>query len=214
MARRWGDVIRGYVRRRVPLLLCLVIVFGAGATTGALAVDLVAADGRAALAEEVDALIRIAGSRPAAPAADIVRFALVEYVAKVAGVIGLLGLSMVGAPMVLVVVFLRGFVLGFTALFLMDGRWLPGIALALAGLLPHNLLAVPATLAAGVGALSFSGAAWRALLGRRDVNMYHQLAGSLLVLCASAAALVAAALVEAYVSPVLMSTASRLLLTR
>ncbi|REJ32141.1 MAG: hypothetical protein DIU83_09385, partial [Bacillota bacterium] len=64
-------------------------------------------------------------------------------------------------------------------------------------------------LAAGVAALSFAGAAVRALSGRRDVNVSRHLAGFVLILAASGAALVAAAFVEAYVSPVLMGTAAR-----
>jgi len=209
VGRRWGDVLRGYVRRRMALLVCVVAAFAAGLAAGALAVDRVDPEGRAALAGEVEALFRSAGSRPASPPAEVLRFALSEYILKHLALIGALGLSIAGAPGVLAVVFLRGFSLGFAAAFLAEAGWLVGAVLAVVALLPQNVLAVPATLAAGVAALSFAGAAVRALSGRRDVSVFRHLAGFVLILAASGAALVAAAFVEAYVSPVLMGTAAR-----
>lgn len=210
MVGRWADVVRAYVRRRIALALCVVIVFAAGLATGALALDYVAEEGRTALASEVESLLDVVGGKPAAPPGDVLRTALTEYVVKIPVLSGVLGLSIVGAPAVLALIFVRGFVLGFTAMFLIDGWWLSGAVLAAVALLPHNLLAVPATLAAGTGALGFSAAAARTLLGRRDVNMYHQFATTLFVLLFSAAALVGAAFVEAYVSPVLMGVAAQL----
>lgn len=209
MVGGWTDIFRTYVRRRLVLAVCVVIVFVAGIVTGGLALQFVADEGRAALVEEVQSLLRFVDSRPAAAPADVLKVALGEYVLKVPFVIGLLGLSVIGAPIVLAVIFVRGFVLGFTTMFLIDGLFLRGVVLAAAALLPQNLLAVPATVIAGIAALSFSTAAARVLLGRRDINMYQQFASAAVVLLLSAVTLIGAAFVEAYVSPVLMSTASR-----
>lgn len=211
MAGRFTDILSGYFRRRTAIYLCVAIVFAMGAGFGGLAVGHVDEADRSALALHVQGLLAARGAQAMAPARDVLRQALVEQVLKTAGLMGLLGLSVLGAPLVLGVVFLRGFVLGFTAAFLVDRMMLRGVVLAAAALLPHNVLAVPAVLLAGATALSFSVAAARVLLGRRDIPLHHHFFNTVLLLLASGGMLVAATFLEAYVTPVLMDAVVRLL---
>jgi len=194
--------------------VAVILVFAAGVAAGAAALDLVAEDGRTALLGEVRSLIDTADGRARTTAGDVLRRALTEYVFKVVGVMALLGLSVIGAPLVLAVVFARGFALGFAAMFLVNGLLLQGVVLAVAALLPQNLLAVPAFVAAGAATLSLSSSATRVLLGRRDINLPQQVVATGLVLAFCCIALVGAAFIEAYVSPVLIHTTARFFVTR
>lgn len=212
MAGRFGDIVRGHVRRRLAIYVCVIASFMAGVVFGALAIDHVSEDGRAALVPAIERLWEPLDDRPFTPPETVVRRALFDNVSKFLGVIGLLGLSVIGAPLVLAVVFVRGFALGFTTMFLIDRFMVRGLFLAVAALLPQNLLAVPAVIAASAGAAGFSVAAVRVLFGRRDINMYRQFVSSGVVLFLSGVALVAAAFVEAYVSPVLLDAAARFLM--
>src|SRR5690625_991525 len=204
-------MVTAHVRKRAALYVFVVIVFVAGVATGVFALDFVSDDGRSALVGEFRSMLQRVETSPAEPK-HVLRTAVGEYVLQVPLFIGLLGLSVIGAPVVLGVVFVRGFVLGFTTMFLIDGLYVPGFVLAIAALLPQHLLIVPAVVAAGAGALTFSGAAARVLLGRRDINMYSHFASTAGALSFSAAALVGAACIEVYISPVLMHTAARLLM--
>lgn len=211
MIGRFVDMVTAHVRKRAALYVFVVIVFVAGVATGVFALDFVSDDGRSALVGEFRSMLQRVETSPAEPK-HVLRTAVGEYVLQVPLFIGLLGLSVIGAPVVLGVVFVRGFVLGFTTMFLIDGLYVPGFVLAIAALLPQHLLIVPAVVAAGAGALTFSGAAARVLLGRRDINMYSHFASTAGALSFSAAALVGAACIEVYISPVLMHTAARLLM--
>lgn len=208
VAGRFADMMKAHVRKRTASYVFVIVVFAAGVLTGAFALDFVSDDGRSALVGEIRSMMRPGETRPVAPE-HVLRTAAAEYVLQVPLFIGLLGLSVIGAPLILAVIFVRGFVLGFTTMFLIDGLVVPGFFLAVAALLPQNLLAVPAVVAAGAGALAFSGAAARVLVGRRDINMYHHFVTTAGALVFSAAALVGAALIEAYISPVLMNAAAR-----
>ncbi|MBO8141003.1 MAG: stage II sporulation protein M [Firmicutes bacterium] len=211
MAGGFADVLKGYFRRRTAIYLSVVIVFAMGTVWGGLAVGRVGTDQRAALGLELEGLMDVEKERAFPEPEDVLRQAAADQLLKTVGLIGLLGLSIIGAPFVLAVVFLRGFVLGFTAAFLVDRLMFRGLILAVAAIVPHNVLAVPALIVAGASAISFSLAAVRVLLGRRETSMYHHLLGTGLLLGTSAAAFVAAAFVEAYVTPVLMDAVARML---
>lgn len=121
----------------------------------------------------------------------------------VIAIIYLLGLTVIGTPGILALLFARGFSLGFTISFLTQGKVGQGMLLALASVLPQNILLIPAVFMAGVGALSFSWLLIRRFLDSRlplgaAIIGYHSL---ILVVCCIA---VAAGLVEAYVTPELI----------
>ena len=88
---------------------------------------------------------------------------------------------------------------------------LKGIALAVVSVVPHNLLMVPAIILAGGASLGFSWAALQTLLGRRDINMYQHFLSTTLLVIAACGLMGIAALVEAYITPMLIETATRYL---
>jgi stage II sporulation protein M len=54
-----------------------------------------------------------------------------------------MGISVIGVPLVLLLIFTRGFVLGFSTGFLLQTLGFKGVLLTAVGIIPHNLLAVP-----------------------------------------------------------------------
>lgn len=72
------------------------------------------------------------------------------------GLLWLLGLCVVGAPLIILFAGARGFILGFTVGFLVKERAGQGLLLALAAVLPQNLFYVPGLLCAGTFALHFT----------------------------------------------------------
>ncbi len=114
-----------------------------------------------------------------------------------------LGLTVIGLPIVILIIVIRGFILGFTVSFLFRQYSFQGGVLIALGVLPQNLLYVPALLLGGVLAMAFSlylirgraaspGSLWGWLLG-------YTLAMLLIAVC-----LVLAALVEGLVGPALL----------
>lgn len=83
---------------------------------------------------------------------EILYQSILDNVLKTAALLFVLGLTVIGAPLVLGIVFLRGFVLGFTVGFLIQETSLNGLILAAAAVLPpHNVVAVPAIMIAAGG---------------------------------------------------------------
>lgn len=67
-----------------------------------------------------------------------------------------LGLTVIGLPLILVIIFTRGFVLGFTVAFFLQNMGLKGLGVILLTIIPQNIIHIPALIGAGASALGFS----------------------------------------------------------
>ncbi|NLY51431.1 MAG: stage II sporulation protein M [Firmicutes bacterium] len=211
MARQVRGAFQGYFRRRTAAYMFVLVVFIMGTISGAFAVKALSAEQRNDLAGYIQTFFEAFPETEAAGSPTAVRQTFVQNVTKTVGLIWLLGLSVLGAPFVLALLFLRGFVLGFTVGFMVEEMVFKGIALAVVSVVPHNLLVVPAIILAGGASLSFSWSALRTLMGRRDINMYQQFFRTTLLTIGACGLMGAATLVETFVTPTLIETASRYL---
>jgi len=122
--------------------------------------------------------------------------------AKTLLAIWFLGLTVIGVPLILAVVFLRGYALGFTVGFLVHQKGWAGIIMSILSILPQNLVYIPLLIIWSVIAVNFSsyliGNHAGLSLGKTLVN-YSLLLAVFLVL------FMAGAFIEAYLSPWLLS---------
>lgn len=67
-----------------------------------------------------------------------------------------LGLTMVGIPIILLIDLVKGFTVGFTLSFMINGFGVKGIGVAALGVVPQNLIYIPCILIASVLSMEFS----------------------------------------------------------
>ncbi|WP_418792403.1 stage II sporulation protein M [Phosphitispora sp. TUW77] len=119
----------------------------------------------------------------------------------------ILGLTVIGIPLVLVTVFTKGFMIGFTIGFLVQEKAFKGFMFALISVLPHNLLVLPAVIVGGVAALSFSAMLIKRRFQSRLTSGIRGYFGAytilMLVLCVITGA---AGILETYVTPVFIKS--------
>jgi len=122
--------------------------------------------------------------------------------AKTVVAIWFLGLTVIGVPLILAVVFLRGYALGFTVGFLVQQKGGAGVIMSILSILPQNLVYIPLLIIWAVIAVNFSsyliGRHPGAALGKTLIN-YSLLLAVFLVL------FTAGAFIEAYLSPWFLS---------
>lgn len=200
-----------YLRAHVVAYFFLILLFVIGIVIGALAVKTLPEEQKLEMAAYLKIFFRGLhnGQMPALGQNELWRQVFLHST-KIVAAIWLLGFTIIGIPFVLFIIFARGFVIGFTVGFLTDEFAGKGILFALAAVLPHNLLMIPALLALGVAAISFSLMLLRRR-GRMPGNLFYYAACySLLCLVMYFVAL-AAGLVEVYISPVFMRYVALLL---
>ena len=138
---------------------------------------------------------------------EIARQSIIDNVVKTTGLMWILGLSLIGSPLIVALLFLRGFVIGFSVGFLVDQMVYKGVALAAVAIVPHNLVILPSVVVAAGASLSFSLAAIRKLFGNGQENMYYQFLSTTLLCLMAALGLVGAAFIEGYITPTLIELA-------
>lgn len=187
--------------RFLPYLLVATGIFGIGLLFGTLATQILTGPERVQLTNVLHTLLSWETQHIGGTA--LYRPALLHNV-KVLGLVYLLGISVAGIPLVLAVLFFRGFVVGFAITFLSQIMTAHGIEIAIATVVAQNLFMIPLYILAGTLALWFS---WNLLSARAKpdrVPVWRALANYTLASAALAAAMFWATAIEVWGSPLLL----------
>ncbi len=187
-------------KKMSPFIIC-VVLFSCGLILGVLGLRVLSPDEKAELVSYLEVFMRGLHS-PGLPGGTVFKLSIIQN-AKSAVLIWAFGLSVIGAPLTCLLLLARGFALGFGSAFVVKEVSTGGIAVFLCGMLPQNLLTVPALLALSALSLSFS----LALVRERPWTYggLWRMVGTYTWHCALVSlALAASSLIEAYVSPALL----------
>ena len=199
----WDEYFSQYL---IPIYIALAM-FAVGIVFGALAIETLTQADILSLSTYLRHFIHVETSTTP-PYAGIFPPALIGNL-KILGLFYVLGISVAGMPLVLVVLFFRGFVLGFTGAFLISSLHWQGIALTIIAVVLQNMFIVPALIIVSGVALGFS---WQLIaakgtVGRSSLVQKFGAFTTLVVLMALVIAVGSA--VEAYGSPFLIHMAAR-----
>ncbi|PLT34802.1 stage II sporulation protein M [Bacillus sp. V5-8f] len=126
---------------------------------------------------------------------------------KYIGFIWILGISIIGLPVILVLLFLKGMVVGFTVGFLVNQMGWNGFLLAFVSILPQNIFIVPIFIIIAAMSVSLSiKMIRRVLLKQVREPLKPIISRYILSLAVSIVFLSAAGAIEAYMSPALMKS--------
>jgi stage II sporulation protein M len=181
--------------------ILVAMLFLAGIVFGAVAVKALGDDQKAELLSYVDALMRGVTRYTEPVKRGAVLQASVLNNLKTAAATWFLGVTVIGMPLVMAIVFTRGFVLGFTVSFLVEELGYRGLLLSAAAVLPHNLLAVPALLSLGMMSLSFSFTLVASAGARRGIDFLSQFTRYSLWAMVLTAVILLSSGIEAIVTP-------------
>ena len=119
-------------------------------------------------------------------------------------VLWLLGFSIIGIVFIPVIIFFRGFILGFTVGFLVDELFFKGFLLSIIAVFPQNLFMIPALILASLFCIVFVFKLITGVLGRKNYNFLSILTNYSVLMGGVALILIVAAVVETYVTPPLI----------
>jgi len=200
---RVGQTVQAYARDHQSLYWFTIVLFTMGIIFGAVLVNSLPLSQKQELSGFLQYFFNSLSTQGIPETSAHFQEAFGHY-AKTVGIMWVLGLSIIGLPMILLMLFLKGVVVGFTVGFLVNQLQWHGVTFAMLGVLPQNLLVVPALFIVGVSGISFSLRLIKTrLVSKRDGIMPHFVGYTALVVC-MLAVLTLAALFETFVSPKLM----------
>jgi stage II sporulation protein M len=188
-----------------PVYLLVLLVFSIGVLAGSFSAVHMGNDKAGELGQYVANFVKnvpTVNFEPATMARSAVKNNIITVVS-----IYVLGLTMIGIPFILAILFVRGFVIGFAVSFLTRDMSLQGFLFTLASVLPHNLLYIPAVYMASASAVIFAVILWRRNFNGA-VAILPRLLGYTGLMVAVLAVAVAAGLVEGYLTPTLTKLVS------
>ena len=199
-----------YIRANIVAYFFMILIFIIGIVIGALAVKTLPDEQKTELIGYLQVFFQgLTGQQEGISDTHSLLTSVMFNNIKMIGIMWLLGFTIVGIPFVLFLVCLRGFVIGFTVGFLVNEYIMKGLLFAFVSVLPHNFLAVPAILATGVAATSFS-----LMLVRRKnkENLFYNSISYSVFCLIMLVLMLGATLIEVYISPVFMKTAAQIII--
>lgn len=123
--------------------------------------------------------------------------------------IWILSITVIGVPITLIITAFRGFIIGFTISFLIDGLGWKGIFFTLIAVIPQNIIYIPCLLIVSAISVSFSITVVRRklkknLIGASKINIASYTASVVIIFIIMSLG----SLFEAYASPVLLKSIS------
>jgi stage II sporulation protein M len=190
-------IIREYFGDRLFLLALVAILFFMGIVFGLLAVGVLAADQKEILVNFIQQSFHTK-----------INFQNHAYtrqtiVANIQTVFFLffMGISVIGVPLALLLIFTRGFILGFSLGFLFQNMGFRGFILAITGVLPHNLLMIPALFLMVVAVIDCAAALTKIRFTRKPVSLGPELVKCAIITSIVLVFMICAGLVQGYISP-------------
>lgn len=115
-----------------------------------------------------------------------------------------LGLTIIGMPIILGVVFLKGFSLGFTISFLVKEKAVSGVLISILSILPQNLVFIPLLIIWSVVGINFTFSIARGRSGS-GIPLSKGLISYTLLMLISLVIVLTGSFIEAYLSPWFLS---------
>ncbi|HHV72661.1 MAG TPA: stage II sporulation protein M [Clostridia bacterium] len=205
--------LANHLRDNIGVYFFIVILFIVGVIFGALAVKALNEQQKSELIQYLRIFFNEISRDQSLPGHEVARQAIFNNL-KITLLVWGLGLTVIGIPVILVITFTRGFVLGFTVGFLVYEMAWKGILFSILAVLPHNLISIPTIVIICVTGLSFSLQLIRNKIFKKgSVKMAPQFWSYTFFFSIMGAVLIAASLVEAYITPVFIRLLSGLMLS-
>lgn len=209
--RQLGTSSIHFMRRNFSILLFLIVIFISGITFGSIAVKMLSYAQKNELVNYLSNFFQMLKGDITLQQKILAQEAIF-YNLKLILFIWILGISMIGMPVIPVLIFLRGFVLGFTVGFLVDELAVKGFIFAVASIGPHNLLAIPSLIIAGAAGITFALNLFKSRFQRVSINFVQYFFGYSTLMIILAVILIGAGLIESFLTPILMSFVTKIVI--
>jgi stage II sporulation protein M len=202
---QFQPIIRNYFKSRIFLVALVVILFLMGAVFGVLGAGVL----EPAQKQDLIGYIRQGLHGNVFTQDYIYTRQVITANIQTVFFLFLMGLSVIGVPLALLLIFTRGFILGFSVGFLMQNLGLKGAVVSMVGILPHNLLVVPGLFLMTVAIMDCAVALTKMRFTKRRVAIGEELIRCALVTLVVLLIMILGGFVQGYVTPLLTSWLGR-----
>ncbi|HJV45904.1 MAG TPA: stage II sporulation protein M [Bacillota bacterium] len=201
--QKLGQTIQAHVKENFSLYLFTLVLFTMGVSFGAIVVGSLEMNQKQDLMNYLGQFFHEFKQGMDVNPRSAFQQSFIQYL-KFIGIMWILGMSIVGLPIILIMVFLKGLVVGFTVGFLIQQWHWNGLLAAGLTVLPQNLVVIPAVIIVGTAGISFSLRMIRSRFQRIGEPILHHFIRYSILVMLMGGILCSAALFVSFISPILM----------
>lgn len=190
-------IIREYFRERIFLFVLVLILFLMGSIFGVLATGVLNSAQRNNLISYLDQGLH---GEIFIPNGIYTRQTIVANI-KTVFFLFFMGISVIGVPLALLLIFTRGFIIGFSISFLLRTMGFKGLVLVLTGVLPHNLLIIPALFLMVIAIIDFATALTKIRFTKKQVVVGEELVKCAILTLVVLLVMMFAGFIQGYITP-------------
>lgn len=202
--------LAAHVKQNLSIYVFTVILFVMGIIFGAVVVNSLSYDQKDDLFLYLNRFFGHVSSGDMAEASLMFKQSFIHYL-KYIGLMWILGVSIIGLPIILILLFLKGIVVGFTVGFLVNQLGLHGFLLSFVSVMPQNIILIPVFLICTAQAIMFSIKMVRQqFIKRVNEPILAHFTNYTLLMVVMIVFISIASVYEAYISPALMKSVVQL----
>lgn len=199
--------ISNHVKSNLGLYFIVILFFAIGVAAGAFTVKALDDLQKQALIKYLQSFFQVLTNKDID--SIVVLRQSIENNIQTVFIIWILGITVIGIPVTLLIMGVRGFIIGFTVAFLIDGLGWKGLFFTFLAILPHNLIIIPCLVSICVISISFSKMIIKDRLARRWTNNYwHKFFSYCILIIMIFTVSIAGSFIEAYIIPVFIKLIS------
>jgi len=211
LLRKFQELIYRHIKGNIIIYFFVCLFFMIGISAGVFTVKALSDYQKQELISYMRSFFQVLQSNPV-DEFSVLKQSLVNNL-QTGILIWLLGITDVGFPLILLLVAIRGLIIGFTVGFLIEQMSWRGILFSLCSVLPHNLLIIPSILVISVIGVSFSIMLIKNKLQKHypyhQPSIFKQFIYYSSIIFMIFIVIVIGCLIEAYITPVFMKVISK-----
>lgn len=202
--KMYQNIVATHFREHSSIYLFVIVLFLMGVIFGAVVVNSLSFSQKEDLFYYLSQFFGQVSNGKVATSGDLLIQSFFHN-SKFIGLMGILGISIIGLPVILILLFMKGMVVGFTVGFLVNQMGWNGFLLSFVSVLPQNLIIIPIFIVTATVAVNISLKMIRRQFMKKISEPILPMLGKYMVLFFIAGLFLAlAAAIEAYLSPSLM----------
>ena len=190
-------IIQDYFRDRIFIFILVSVLFLMGAIFGILATGVLSSVQRENLLSYLDQGLH---GEIYTPNSVYARQTIVANI-KIVFFLFFMGISEIGVPLALLLIFTRGFILGYSISFLLRTMGFKGLVLILTGVLPHNLLIIPALFVMVIAIIDFAAALTKIRFTKKPVVIGEEMVKCAILTVVVLVIMMLAGFVQGFITP-------------
>ncbi|NLW60527.1 MAG: stage II sporulation protein M [Firmicutes bacterium] len=208
--RRWRRKIGLYIEERLFLFILVGLLFAMGIVFGTLSAQNLEYGQKTELRQYIQIFFQ-GMKQQTAPVTDVALAgdAIFNHLKTVFFFV-LLGISVIGVPLILFLIFAKGYILGFTIGFILQQLAGKGFLFTVTSVFPHYVFMIPALLLAGVANIDLAGALLKSRFGQVNRPVSADLLQGLGLSGLAMVLLTVSGLIEGFISPMFIYWTAKL----